>query len=309
MNIISWKQALTRAISAEVAAEKAAASAEGDRRRTWWTTTWALAAVPRSEWGTAQAEYIKRTKHSATTAKRRRSTGERLPESLLGETLPQSRFAEAAANWIGKDGDEAKVAEAVKLLAQAEKDEMSLREFSQALTGRPWTNTIENLTKEDEQAIVERVARTRPRIIAEAVIENEEVAEAVTSSDEGRNAVRKGMERAAEKARTRNPRPMPTRKVKLGEETPEEEKPLSELELQILQTDFDIIAGDAADVRKAHDLVRKMRPYFTEERRYELAAAASRASEAWELVRGLIMSEGVTDQALHDLIDQTQGGS
>ena len=163
---MTWKSALTRAINAEVAAEKAATQAEEVRRQTWWATTWALAAVPRSDWGEAQAEYVKRTNHSASTAKNRRLTGERLPESTLGSTLPMPRFAQAAATWIGKDGDEAKVKEAIKLLAQAEKDDVHLRAFNQLLTGKPWTNSPENLTEADEDAVVEKVARQRPHSVA-----------------------------------------------------------------------------------------------------------------------------------------------
>ena len=160
-----WKQALTRAINAEVAAERAATQAEEERRRTWWATTWALAAAPRAEAGDAVALYVAKTEHSISHAKRRRTTGERLPESRLGTTLPQPRFAMAASDWISKDGDEAKVAEAVKLLIDAERNEQSLREFNQALTGRSWTNAPEDLTEADEDAVVERVARTRPASI------------------------------------------------------------------------------------------------------------------------------------------------
>ena len=108
----------------------------------------------RCEWGEAQAEYVRRTGHSAATAKSRRSTGERLSESSLAATLPLPRFARIAAEWLGAKADEAKVVEAIKLLADAERDEMSLREFSAALTGRSWTKTPENLTEADEDAIL-----------------------------------------------------------------------------------------------------------------------------------------------------------
>lgn len=163
---MTWRQALTRAINAEVAAEKAATQAEDERRRTWWATTWALAAVPRAEWNEAQDEYVKRTGHNKSTADHRRTVGTRLIETALGSSLPQPRFAQAAANWIGAKADEAKTQEAIKLLADAERNEQSLREFNQALTGKPWTTAPENLTEADEDAVIEKVARTRPKAVA-----------------------------------------------------------------------------------------------------------------------------------------------
>ena len=169
---MTWKQALTRAIKEEIAAEDAATSAEEVRRQTWWTTTWALAVVPRVEWGQAADQYVNqgggRRGFTKATANKRRFVGVRLTEVSLDGNLPQSRFAEAVVNWIGKDGDEVKVKEAIKLLAQAERDEVSLREFNQMLTGKPWTNTPENLTEADEDKIATKVARKRPHVVAEA---------------------------------------------------------------------------------------------------------------------------------------------
>ena len=112
---------------------------------------------------------MRRTEHTKGTANNRRLVGGRLTEVHLGVNLPQPRFAREAADWIGKDGDEAKVMEAVALLADAEKGEQSLREFRQALTGRPWTNGPENLTSADEDAIVAKVVRERPAAVAEVV--------------------------------------------------------------------------------------------------------------------------------------------
>lgn len=160
----SWKTALTRAINAEVAAEKAATQAETERRSTWWDTTWALATVPRAEWGEAQALYVQRTGHSKLTADSRRRTGTRLDQTSLAGGLPQPRFGREAAEAIGKNGGD--VAEYVKLLRQAERDELSVREFRQLLTGKPWTNSPENLTEADEDAVLEKVARTRPAAVA-----------------------------------------------------------------------------------------------------------------------------------------------
>jgi hypothetical protein len=186
---MTWKTALTRAITAEVAAEQAATQAEGERRRTWWDTTWALAAVPRAEWSEAQMEYVKRTNHSKSTADMRRRTGTRLSETALACGLPQPRFAMKVTDWIGKDGDEAKVKEAVKLLADAEKGEQSLREFSQALTGKPWTNAPENLTEADEDAVIKKVARERPAAIGKQAANPKVAATIVEDKDANKGVI------------------------------------------------------------------------------------------------------------------------
>lgn len=170
---------LRTAVRAEVDAERAAEAQQAEWRRAWWETTWLLAACPRAEWGAAQAEYVKQTGHSKGAADHRRRTGTRLTQTDLGISLPQPRFAEAASNWIGRDGDAAKIAEAVKLLADAERDEMSLREFSQALTGRPWTNAPENLTAADEDVIIQRAARARPRQVARIIASEPAAAAAI----------------------------------------------------------------------------------------------------------------------------------
>jgi len=162
---MTWKTRLNAAIRAELAAEKTVTQAEDERRRTWWETTWALADVPRPEWGAVRDGYAKLTGHSKQTADNRRRTGGRLTQTHLAMSLPTPRFAEVAANWIGKDGDEDKVAEAIKLLADAEADGMSLREFHTMLTGRSWTATPENLTDAEEEAIARKVLKDRPETV------------------------------------------------------------------------------------------------------------------------------------------------
>jgi hypothetical protein len=165
---MAWKTRLTAAIRAEVAADKAAVTAEDERRAAWWETTWALADVPRPEWSEAQTEYVTRTKHNKFTADKRRRAGARLTQTALAGCLPLPRFALEASDWIGKGG-EAKVAEAVKLLADAEADDMSLREFHTMLTGTSWTSTPENLTEAEEDAIAVKVIKRRPqRVLPEA---------------------------------------------------------------------------------------------------------------------------------------------
>lgn len=192
---MTWKQALTRAINAEVAAEQAATQAEGARRQTWWDTTWALASVPRAEWGEAQAEYVRRTNHSKDHATVRRTTGGRFTQNGLGTALPQPRFAIVASKWVGAKADETKVIEAVKLLADAEKNEQSLREFNLALTGKSWTNAPENMTEAEEDEVVRKVARKRPEIVAKQVAQPAVAAQVVADPQATTQVVRQRSQR------------------------------------------------------------------------------------------------------------------
>lgn len=293
----TWKAALTRAITAEVTAEKAATQAEDERRRTWWATTWALAAVPRSDWGDAQAEYTKRTGHSVGYAKDRRTTGERLPQSRLGTTLPQPRFAQAVARWLGKSADEDKVLEAVKLLADAERSEQSLREFNQALTGKPWSSP-ENLTQADEDAVIEKVARTRPEVIAQQT-QKPQVAEAVMESTQSRRSLLKGAQDVRRKRQTGKPMPtpQPVDPADVGEQ------PMTALDLQGFITEFHIMAGEAGDIRKAHELLGQILPVVSDEQRADLIEVADGVVDSWNLVKSVLQNP-VTDEALNALIDE-----
>ena len=187
---MTWKTALTRAINAEVAAEQAATQAEDERRRTWWDTTWALASVPRAEVSEAVEQYTVKLGHSASHAKKRRMTGERFPQSVLANTLPMPRFAQAAADWLGAKPDEAKVAEAIKLLADAEKNEQSLREFNLALTGKSWTNAPENMTEAEENAVVAKVAKQRPAVVAQQVAVPAVAASVITNPTAKKQVIR-----------------------------------------------------------------------------------------------------------------------
>lgn len=295
---MGWKQALIRAISAEVAAEKAAEQAEDERRSTWWDTTWALADVPRAEWGQAEAEYVRRTHGKASTAKKRRLAGSRFPESSLAGTLPMPRFAQVAADWLGAKADDAKVREAVRLLTEAERNEQSLREFSQSLTGKSWTNAPENMTEADEDAVIEKVAKTRPHAIANQVSKP-----AVAKATMQNAAARKSMVESNRKPGKHPSMPTP----KKTDPADKAEKAPNVLELQGMITEFHILAGDAADTRKITALYKSMEQYLTDEQRNDLAEIAVKVQDAWDMLRSVITTP-VTDDALHDLIEQQQGG-
>lgn len=174
----TWLRPLVGAINAEQEAERSRAAAEDEYRRRWWQTTWALADVERAKWGEARDEYRRRTGHSGDYAKRRRTTGARLPERGLATPLPQPRFAQVAADALGSGASEADTAAMVGLLAYADEQGMSLREFSQQLTGRSWGGA-ESLTPAEEDAVVRRVARNRPAVLADIVEDDEGVQDEV----------------------------------------------------------------------------------------------------------------------------------
>jgi hypothetical protein len=209
---MAWKQRLVAAIRAEVAAEKAAVTAETEKRATWWETTWSLAEVPRAEWSAAQSEYVKRTGHSQSEANKRRRTGTHLTESSVDGTLPTPSFAREANDWLGKAPTPEQVVEALHMLAQAEKDKMSLREVRSMFTGKPFTNTPENLTEADEDAVVERVAKKRPRVIARhvrtpavaaAVVDDDET-DRVISGEQLKRSIRRRDQKSLERNRQQN---------------------------------------------------------------------------------------------------------
>jgi hypothetical protein len=159
---------LASAIDAETTAEASKASAETTYRRAWWATTWALADVADADWPAARTLYLDRTGHHPNTATMRRRAGRRLGRTLEIASLPP-RMAIVAADHLGETPDQADVTAMVELLAEADADGMSLREWRHQLTGRSWTTTPENLTTDEKLAIARQVAREAPAKLAEVV--------------------------------------------------------------------------------------------------------------------------------------------
>lgn len=163
---------LTRALEHERRADLDRSSAETAWRRSWWETTRLLAACPDEDWAEAKAAYAANI-GAASMASDRRKAGRRLPESFfIKGRLPGPRMAQAAATALGADASDNDIAEMVARLYDAEDDGLTLREFSQLITGRPWTNSPEDLTNADEDAIIARIARNRPEALAAAVADS-----------------------------------------------------------------------------------------------------------------------------------------
>ena len=148
---------------------------------------------------------------------------------------------------------------------------------------------------------IERIVETHgPEIIANTIVENPHIAEEVASTKRGRNAVRAGVRKVAEKAKARSKMPTPDPNAVVPERQP------TVLEVQAWITEFDLITADAADVRKALEVFSKMNPYLNSAQRYELGVAVTQVTDAWESVRNFIAMGGVSDASLHLLIDQTK---
>lgn len=163
---------LTKALEAEHRADMDRASAEDAWRKSWWATTWLLAECPAEDWPTARDAYVDNI-GSASVASDRRRTGQRLPLSALTEgRLPGPRMAQAASSTLGGKASDSDTAEMVAKLYAAEDEGLTLREFSQQITGRSWTKAPEDLTKADEDAILARIAAKRPEALAAAVAES-----------------------------------------------------------------------------------------------------------------------------------------
>lgn len=195
----SWSlRRLRTLLRREVAAEATVTTAQTEWRDAWWATTWYLAAVPRNEWGEAMEQYVAETGHSQSYAKDRRRVGGCFTESRLASTFrPAPRMAKVAVEGLGRNPSDTAVAEMLLRLRQAETEEMSLREFSQAITGRPWTSAPENLTEADEDAVVERVIRKRPDDVAATLVERapESIATAAETPSVARIRTRRAIDR------------------------------------------------------------------------------------------------------------------
>jgi len=163
---------LDKALKNERRADLDRSSAETAWRQSWWETTRLLAACPGEDWSEAKATYLANI-GSIKMASDRRKAGRRLPESFFTEgQLPGPRMALSAATALGADASDEATAEMVAKLYAAEADGLTLREFSQAITGRSWTNVPEELTRADEDAIIRRLADRRPEALAAAVADS-----------------------------------------------------------------------------------------------------------------------------------------
>ena len=102
---------------------------------------------------------------------------------------------------------------------------------------------------------------------------------------------------------------MPTPKPPVDRDD-QPEPPPSPLVLQTMITEFHIQAGDAQTAsRKAEAVLRKMKPYLTDEQAQDLYEVAGQPIDTWGIVREMTTAKELTYADLNDLIDQTKGGS
>jgi hypothetical protein len=203
------------AAKAEAAAETGRAASDRAWRAAWWRTTMALAAVP------ARPQSLLKAANDAMIAEglgkdrnwlsMRRRTGIAFQSfALERETLPP-RLAVVAATRP----DAVITAEVVADILKAEADEVGVRKFSFDLTGKSWTNAPENMTADEQDAVVRNVATRRPHAVAEVMNEIPAAAEIVAGSAAVRRAVEatdrrneEGIRKIAHEQRTRPDSPL-----------------------------------------------------------------------------------------------------
>lgn len=146
-------------------------NAEERWRRAWWATTLALGAITtKAERAEAVTTVEEVTEQSRGWIQSRARTGEAfqsMPKARVSQ-LPPRMSIELVRNKVPI------TAVVVKDMLQAEKDGVSLREFSSRITGKSWADTPEGAS---EDAIKKMIA-SRPELVGRLVAENEEASQA-----------------------------------------------------------------------------------------------------------------------------------
>ena len=296
---MSWKQALIRAINTEVAIEKTAATVEEERREAWWNTTWALAGVPRADWSEAAAEFMKRTGQKRATADSRRLIGSRISQTACASGFPLPGLSQVAATWLGKSPTDEEVNEAIAAMAKAEADGMSWREFGVLLNGAPAHKSPENMTEDEEDAVVAKVAQQRPAVVAQQVAKPA-VAAATIEDPKARTAVRQQAEQSRRRSAAGSTMPKP--KTTPQPSKADQADDITELELTILITDVMVKFTDAKIAASdATAILERAGRFLSDEQRDDLTAGADTVLAAWQWFQSLLT--GVTDDDLHDFIN------
>jgi len=146
----------------EAAAETARSKADERWRTAWWALTLALGALPEGEKkkvGEAQALVREITGQSLSYVKRRTRAGRGFSTLKGTETLPPRMAVEVVEQGIVPD------AALVKRLLQAEKDGMSLREWSAELSGKAWADTPAGASAQT----IEDIVAAQPQAVAAVV--------------------------------------------------------------------------------------------------------------------------------------------
>jgi hypothetical protein len=264
---------LKRAVKAEAKADAERVTANEVWRSAWWETTHLLAECPDAIWPTVKAEYLKHTGHADSRASSRRRIGRTFSRDILADpsvfTLPGPRMSEEAVKVLGSSPAPAEITKMVQRVLEAEAIGTSLRSFAQELTGKSWTSSPPDMTPADEDAVVARMARSRPEALAAAVADNPRLMGAI---DEERN-----------RRRSANPAPHPDA-IGVDERHMDTASLLSSLE------------GITARIRRDVDDNRDL---WTSDPRFNLRLreSAIRLSGYADIV------DGISDADLADLLD------
>jgi len=163
----------------EANAESARGRADTAWREAWWATTLALGQITgRAAVGRAQRLVADATGNTLRWSQHRTRTGRAFAELGFGGRLTiQPRMAVAVVE-AGVEVTDRVLAE----IQRAERDGMSLREFTAALTGRAWADTPEGAS----EATVEAIVTAQPEAAGRAVARN---ATALRATDNERVAL------------------------------------------------------------------------------------------------------------------------
>ena len=146
-------------------------TAEEKWRKAWWATTLALGSIlGKLEQRTAVTVVEETTGQSRGWIQSRARTGEAfqsMSTSFVSQ-LPPRMAIELVRNKVELTN------QVVTDMLQAEKDGVSLREFSSKITGKAWADTPEGAS---EDAIKKMIA-SRPELVGRLVAENQEASQA-----------------------------------------------------------------------------------------------------------------------------------
>ena len=144
----------------EAAAETARGKADANWRAAWWKTTLALGSIPQSDKkaiGEAQA-IVRDIVGGGVPWTSKRTRAGRCFVSLKANETVLTLMPRMAVEAV-ESGAEINAA-MVKTILKAEADGVSIREFRESLTGKPWTNIAENLTESQQVEIAEKVLKS-----------------------------------------------------------------------------------------------------------------------------------------------------
>ena len=146
----------------EKAAEVAKGKADAAWREAWWATTMALGEVTgRQAIGDAQRLVREVTGQSDGYVKDRTRVGRALGR-LETTGAPPRMAMEVVRSGVDVTQD------VIEEMIQAERDGVSLREFTEQITGNAWADTPEGAS----EATIERIVHAQPVAVARAVVQH-----------------------------------------------------------------------------------------------------------------------------------------